>query len=188
VHQFLSPLSNRRSDVYGGSLQNRCRFALEITEAMRQAIPPDKVLAIRLSATDWMEGGRTPEETVQLVTWAKDLGLDHADISTGGLVPEAEVPVGPLYQVPFAAQVKREAGICTNAVGLINSADDAERLVALGEVDAVMVGRGFMRNPHFPTEWAAALGADLANVVPPQYSMARWARYAPGRAGELAKQ
>ncbi|MDR1825933.1 MAG: NADH:flavin oxidoreductase/NADH oxidase [Bifidobacteriaceae bacterium] len=181
VHQFLSPLTNQRSDAYGGSLENRCRFALEITNAIREAIPDDKVLAIRLSATDWVEGGWTPEETVQLVAWAKERGLDHADISTGGLTADAAVPVGPLYQVPFATQVKQGAGISTNAVGLINTAEDAENIVATGQADAVMVGRGFMRNPHFPSEWAATLGAPLDSLVPPQYSVARWEHYAPGR-------
>jgi 2,4-dienoyl-CoA reductase-like NADH-dependent reductase (Old Yellow Enzyme family) len=162
VHQFLSPLSNRRDDEYGGSLQNRMRLPLELFTAMRAAWPADKPMGMRVSATDWMPGGWTPEETVVLARELKALGCDYLDVSSGGLDPSAKIPLAPGYQVPFSAKVRQEAGIPTMTVGLITEPAQAEAIVASGEADLVALGRGALWNPRFAWHAAEALGAEAA--------------------------
>ncbi|MDR1187596.1 MAG: NADH:flavin oxidoreductase/NADH oxidase [Bifidobacteriaceae bacterium] len=179
IHQFLSPLSNHRLDQYGGSLENRCRFALEIIAAVRQAIGPDRTLAMRISATDWADGGWDLEQSVQLVSWAKDTGLDHIDVSTGALVADAKVPVAPGYQAPFAGEIRRRTGLSTSTVGVIETPEQAEGLIEEGTVDAVMLGRPFLRDPHTPVKWATQLGLEPTDWCPPQYATAGWRRYYP---------
>lgn len=160
LHQFLSPISNRRDDQYGGASESRMRYPLEVFEAVRAALPPGTALGVRVSATDWVEGGWTPAETVALAKRLKALGCDFVDVSSGGLDPRQKVPLGPGYQVPFAAQVKREAGIPTMAVGLITEAEQAEGIVVAGDADLVALGRAIMDDPRWAWRAAAALGAD----------------------------
>jgi 2,4-dienoyl-CoA reductase-like NADH-dependent reductase (Old Yellow Enzyme family) len=171
LHQFLSPLSNRRDDGYGGSFEHRTRPVREVVAAVRRAWPEQLPLLVRLSATDWAPGGWTPEETVELCHALKSLGVDLVDCSSGGLVPDAKVPAGPGYQVPFAAQVRREAGVATAAVGLITSPEQAETIVASGQADVVLLGRELLRDPRFPLRAATALG--VPGPWPVQYLRAR---------------
>jgi 2,4-dienoyl-CoA reductase-like NADH-dependent reductase (Old Yellow Enzyme family) len=156
VHQFLSPLTNKRSDKYGGSQQNRFRLAVEVTRAIRKVLPPTMPLLIRLSATDWVEGGWAVDDTVALLKVLKDEGVDFADISSGGLVPGVKITIGPGYQVPLAAQVRRGAGLPTGAVGLITDATQAEAVLAAGDADAVLLGRLLLRDPYYPNRHAPA--------------------------------
>ena len=158
LHQFLSPLSNRRDDAYGGSFENRTRLCREVVAAVRRAWPERLPLLVRLSATDWAEGGWTPDETVELARALKGLGVDLVDCSSGGLVPGVKVPIGPGYQVAFAARVRAEAGLPTAAVGLITAPEQAETIVASGQADLVLLGRELLRDPRFPLRAAAALG------------------------------
>jgi len=162
LHEFLSPLSNQRADAYGGSLENRMRFPLEVFEAVRAVIPAERPVGIRVSATDWVDGGWTPEETVVLARELKALGCDFMDVSSGGLDPRQKVPVGPGYQVPFAAKVRREAGIPTWAVGMITEPEQAEAIVAQGGADMVAIARGMMFDPRWAWHAAEALGAETA--------------------------
>jgi 2,4-dienoyl-CoA reductase-like NADH-dependent reductase (Old Yellow Enzyme family) len=171
LHQHLSPLSNRREDRWGGSLENRTRLAREVVAAVRRAWPERLPLLVRVSATDWAEGGWTPEETVELARALKALGADLVDCSSGGLVPWAKVALGPGYQVPFAEQVRREAGVATAAVGLITTPQQAEAVVASGQADLVLLGRELLREPRFPLRAAAALGAE--GPWPRQYLRAK---------------
>ena len=168
AHSFYSPLSNRRDDEYGGSFEGRIRFTLESVRAMRAAWPARLPLAVRLSCSDWTEGGWTIEDTVALAKRLKAEGVDLIDCSSGGNV-QAPVPLGPGYQVPFAEAVRREAGMPTAAVGLITTADQANAIVAEGRADLVLLGREFLRDPHFPLNAARALGRPDAVRVPPQY-------------------
>jgi 2,4-dienoyl-CoA reductase-like NADH-dependent reductase (Old Yellow Enzyme family) len=170
MHQFLSPLSNRRTDEYGGSLQNRMRFAVEITQAVRRVWPERLPLFFRISATDWAEGGWTPEDSVELVRAVAPLGVDLIDCSSGGAIPRVKIPVGPGYQVQFAARIRRETGVHTGAVGMITEARQAEGIVAAGEADLVILAREFLREPYWPMKAAAALGDE--KHVPPQYQRA----------------
>jgi len=170
-HQFLSPLSNQRSDEYGGSLENRARFPLRVAEAVRKAWPEDLPVFVRVSATDWVEGGWDLPQTAQLARMLKDIGVDLIDCSTGGLVSDARIPAGPGFQVPFAAAVRNEAGIPTAAVGLITEPFQAEQIVRTTMADAVLVGRELLRNPYWPLYAAKALGVDLA--WPNQYLRAK---------------
>ncbi len=162
VHQFLSPLSNQRKDEYGGSLENRMRFPLTLFSEMRAAWPSDKPMGIRLSATDWMEGGWTPEETVVLARELKKIGCDYIDVSSGGLDPRAKIPLAPGYQVPFSQKVKQEAGITTMSVGLITEPGQAEEIIASGKADLVALARGAMWNPRFAWHAAEQLGVETA--------------------------
>ena len=171
VHQHLSPLSNRREDRWGGSFENRTRLAREVVAAVRQAWPERLPLLVRVSATDWAEGGWTPDETVELARALRGLGVDLVDCSSGGLVPWAKVALGPGYQVPFAERVRREAGVATAAVGLVTSPAQAEAIVASGQADLVLLGRELLRDPRFPLRAAAALGAD--GPWPKQYLRAK---------------
>lgn len=150
LHQFLSPLSNRRSDAYGGSFENRTRLLREVVTAVRRVWPENLPLLIRLSATDWVEGGWTDDETVELCGQLKALGVDLADISSAGLVPTAKFPIGPGFQTRFAERVRREAGLPSAAVGLITSPAQAEHILRSGQADLVLVGREILRNPYWP--------------------------------------
>ena len=173
LHQFLSPLSNLRTDRYGGILENRARLLLEVVASVRAEVGGDVALFVRFSATDWTEGGWDEEQTTTVAGWARDAGADLFDLSSGGLVAGARIPVGPGYQVPFAEQVRDGAGVEVNAVGLITSAQQADDIIRTGKADAVMIGREIMRDPHFPLRAAHELGVEL-DYWPPQYRRAQW--------------
>jgi 2,4-dienoyl-CoA reductase-like NADH-dependent reductase (Old Yellow Enzyme family) len=162
LHQFLSPLSNRRKDRYGGSFENRSRIVREAVSAVRAQWPENLPLLVRLSATDWVDGGWTVDETVELCRVIKSLGVDLVDVSSGGLVPTAAIPVGPGFQAEFASRVRREAGIPTAAVGLITSPAQADHVVRCGQADLVLLGREVLRNPYWPLAAAQALGQSSA--------------------------
>ncbi|NQE48163.1 NADH:flavin oxidoreductase/NADH oxidase [Herbaspirillum rubrisubalbicans] len=166
-HQFLSPLSNKRDDQYGGSFENRIRFLLETVRATRAVWPDELPLLVRLSATDWAEGGWTPEETVALSIRLRELGVDLVDVSTGGNLPAAAIPVGPGYQTGFAAQVKAQAGIATGTVGMITDAIQAEHVLRTGQADLVLLARELLRDPYWPMHAAQQLRHEMA--WPPQY-------------------
>jgi 2,4-dienoyl-CoA reductase-like NADH-dependent reductase (Old Yellow Enzyme family) len=167
LHQFLSPRANRRTDNYGGSFENRTRLVREVVTAVRAAWPERLPLLIRLSATDWVEGGWNVDETVELCRELKRLGVDLIDVSTGGLVPSAKIPVGTGFQTEFAARIRREAQIPTAAVGLITSPEQADHIVRTGQADVVLLGREMLRNPYWPLMAAQVLGK--ANAWPVQY-------------------
>jgi len=179
LHQFLSPLTNRRTDRYGGSLDNRMRFPLEVVAALRQAWPADKPLGIRISATDWAEGGWDIDEAVVYAQAFRDAGIDYVCVSTGGLVPHAKVPVGPGYQLPFARRIRAETGLVTRGVGLIATGHDAEAALQNGDADLIAIGRGFLDDPRWTWHAAEALGVELSTA--PQYLAAR-PRLWPGAA------
>lgn len=160
LHQFCSPLSNHRDDEYGGSLENRMRFPLEVFEAMRRTWPADKPLGLRITGRDWVPGGWEIEDAVAFAKALRDLGCDFVDVTSGGVDPRQEITVGPGYQVPFAERVRREAGIHTWAVGLITEAQQAEAIVRDGQADMVALARGMMRDPRWAWHAAEALGAD----------------------------
>ena len=174
LHQFLSPLSNHRTDEYGGSFDNRSRIVREVIAAVRDVWPDRLPLWLRLSATDWApaEGPRgwDIEQSVQLAQQVKALGVDLVDVSSGGLLPHVKVPVQPGYQVPFAARIRAEAGVATGAVGLITTAEQAAQIVASGEADVVLMARESLRDPYFPLRAAQELGAQID--VPLQYQRA----------------
>ena len=161
IHEFLSPLSNRRTDGYGGSFENRIRFALEVAEAVRGAWPLNLPLLLRISATDWVEGGWTPDESVELARRVRPLGVDLIDCSSGGSAANAKVPLAPGYQVPFAERIRREAGILTGAVGLITTPRQADEIIRSGKADLVLLAREFLRDPYFPLHAATTLGAEV---------------------------
>ncbi|SPJ15008.1 NADPH dehydrogenase [Burkholderiales bacterium] len=158
LHQFLSPLSNQRTDAYGGSFENRTRLLREVVTAVRAEWPERLPLLVRISATDWMDGGWNADETVELSRKLKALGVDLVDVSSAGLVPNAKIPAGPGFQTEFAARVRREAGIATAAVGLITSPTQADHIVRTGQADMVLLGREILRNPYWPLGAAQALG------------------------------
>ena len=170
LHQFLSPLSNRRTDRYGGDFAGRSRLLRETVAAVREAWPERLPLLVRISATDWSEGGWEIEQSVALAGDLAALGVDLIDVSSGGLVPRVTIPLQPGYQVPFAARIRREAGIATAAVGLITEPGQAERIVAGGEADLVLLARELLRDPYWPRRAAQALGATV--VAPVQYRRA----------------
>jgi 2,4-dienoyl-CoA reductase-like NADH-dependent reductase (Old Yellow Enzyme family) len=157
LHEFLSPLSNHRTDSYGGSFDNRTRFLRDTVSAVRAAIPDSAVLFVRISATDWTEGGWTAEDSVALARVLKPLGVDVVDCSSGGNVATAKIPVGAGYQTPFAAQVRKDAGIATAAVGMITNAVQADQIVRNGEADMVLLARELLRDPYWPVHAAEAL-------------------------------
>ena len=167
LHEFLSPLSNRRTDIYGGSLENRARLLREIVAAVRDVWPQPRPLFVRVSATDWTEGGWDIDECVELARWLKADGVDLIDTSSGGNVAHAKIPLGPGYQVPFAARIRREAGIATGAVGLITTASQAQQVVERGDADLVLIARESLRDPYFPRRAAAELGVKIP--APEQY-------------------
>jgi 2,4-dienoyl-CoA reductase-like NADH-dependent reductase (Old Yellow Enzyme family) len=160
LHQFMSPLSNRRTDEYGGALENRIRFPLEVFRAVRAAWPQQKPLGIRVSATDWVDGGWTLDETLVLARELKKLGCDYIDVSTGGLDPRQKIPLAPGFQVPFADKVKRETGIPTMSVGLIAGYRQAEEILAAGKSDFICIARGAMWDPRWAWHAAEELGAE----------------------------
>jgi len=160
-HQFFSPLSNHRTDEYGGNFEGRTRFLREVTAAVRKGIPEGVPLFVRISATDWVDGGWNIDDSVRLARELKLLGADLIDVSSGGLVHNAKILSGPGYQVPFAQAVKSGADILTSAVGLITDAHQAEEIVSSGKADAVMLAREMLRNPHWPMAAAEELGIQI---------------------------
>ncbi len=168
IGEFLSPHSNKRTDAYGGSYENRTRFALEVVDAMRAVWPEDKPLFFRISATDWLDdAGWTADDTVRFASELKEHGVDLLDVSTGGNAAGVRIPVGPGYQVPFAARVKAETALPVAAVGLITEVEQAEKIVANGEADAVLLGRELLRDPSWARRAGRELGAEVH--VPEQY-------------------
>lgn len=170
IHSFLSPFSNQRTDKYGGTLENRMRFALEVFDAIRAVWPERKPLGIRLSATDWADGGWTLDDSVVLSQELKKRGCDFITASSGGATPEQKLKVYPGYQVPFAERIRREAGIATMAVGLITEAAQAEEILEKGQADLIALARGVMFNPRWP--WHAAIELNEQVYYPPQYQRA----------------
>ena len=167
LHEFLSPLSNQRTDGYGGSLERRLRFPLEVFEAVRAEFPDDKPVGVKVSATDWVEGGWDLEQTIEFARELKKRGVDWVDVSSGGVSPMQKIPLGPAYQVPFARAVKEATGVNTIAVGLITGAPQAEEIVASGAADAVALARAMLYDPRWPWHAAAELGASVE--APPPY-------------------
>lgn len=171
LHQFLSPLSNFRTDEYGGSFENRIRLTLDVVESVQSEWPENLPLFVRISATDWAEGGWNAEESVQLSKILKEKGVDLMDVSSGGLVSHQQIPLGPNYQVPFAESIKKETGIGTGAVGLITEATQAEEIIASGKADLVLFARESLRNPNLGLKFAEELHADIQ--WPKQYERAK---------------
>lgn len=172
LHEFLSPLSNRRDDAYGGPLENRARLLLRVLEAVRRIAGEDVPVFVRISATDHAEGGFTPDEAAQVGSWCVERGADLIDVSSGGLVAHQRIDVGPGYQVPLAEAVRQGGRVPTSAVGMITAAEQAEQVLASGEADAIFAGREWLRDPHFGLRCAHELGAQVD--WPPQYLRARW--------------
>jgi len=171
IHEFLSPLSNKRNDEYGGSLENRCRFAIEVTKAVREVVPQSFPLFARISTTDWIEGGWNLEESIYLVKQLKEKGVDLIDCSTGGNIANAKIPVGPGYQIPFSEKIRKEADILTGGVGFITSPVQAEQILANEQADVLFLGRELLRDPYWPLHAAKQLKVDVK--WPKQYSRAK---------------
>ncbi|CAN7245268.1 NADH:flavin oxidoreductase/NADH oxidase [Caballeronia sp. LjRoot34] len=167
LHEFLSPIANHRTDAYGGSLENRMRFPLEVFDAVRAAFPAEKPIGVKVSATDWMDGGWDTEQTIAFSRELKNRGVDWIDVSSGGISPLQKITVGAGYQVPFAQAVKDATGVNTFAVGLITDARQAEEIIASGKADAVALARAMLYDPRWPWHAAAELGAVLE--APPPY-------------------
>jgi len=162
IHEFLSPLSNHRTDAYGGSFENRTRILREIVAAVRESWPEGAPLFVRISATDWIDGGWDIQQSVELARQLKGLGADLIDCSSGGNVPHAKIPVGPGYQTAFAEQIRREANILTGSVGMITSPIQAQHILATGQADAVIIAREFLRDPYWPLRAAHELGQPIS--------------------------
>ena len=162
IHEFLSPISNKRTDSYGGSLENRLRLLREVVTAVRKVWPEGNPLFVRISATDWVEGGWDVEQSVVLAKMVGPLGVDLIDCSSGGNVPAAKIPVGPGYQVPFAEEIRRRAGILTGAVGMITTPEQADAILREGKADMVLLAREFLRQPYFPL----VAGQQLGQAIP----------------------
>ena len=171
IHEFLSPVTNKRTDEYGGSFENRTRFLRETIEEVRKIWWDNLPLFLRISSTDWLEGGWTPEDSVALAKMVKPLGVDLIDCSSGGIAPGAKIPLGPGYQVPFARKIRTEAGIPTGAVGLITEASQAESILAEGSADLILLARQFLRDPYLPIHAAKELAAEIE--WPVQYVRAK---------------
>lgn len=171
LHEFLSPLSNRRTDIYGGSLSNRMRLPLEVAGRVREIWPAKWPVFVRISATDWAEGGWDLPQSIEFSRELKKLGIDLIDCSSGALVPYAKIPAGPGFQVPFAESIRREVGIATGAVGLITEARQAEEIIASGKADVVLLARQMLRDPYWPLHAADELGVEVA--WPVQYGRGR---------------
>jgi len=167
LHQFLSPLANHRTDAYGGSFENRTRLVVEVVDAVRAVWPAHLPLFVRISATDWADGGWSPDESVELAKLLRAHGVDLVDVSSGGMIPNARIPVGPGFQVRFAARIRKEAEIPTAAVGLITDPAQADAIIANGEADIVLLARQMLRDPYWPVHAAAALEEPAS--WPPQY-------------------
>jgi len=167
LHQFLSPIANKRTDQYGGSLENRMRYPLEVFDAVRAAFPDRKPVGVRVSATDWVEGGWDLPQTIEFARALKTRGVDWIDVSSGGVSPLQKIPLGPGYQVPLAQAVKQATGVTTMAVGLITEAKQAEDIVASGKADMVTLARGMLYDPRWGWHAAAELGGEVG--APPQY-------------------
>lgn len=159
LHEFLSLLSNMREDEYGGSLENRMRFPLRVAKAVREVWPDRLPMFVRVSATDWVEGGWDVEQTIEFSKRLREMGIDLIDVSSGGNVPNASIPAGPNYQVPFATRIRKEGGIPTGAVGLITEPEQAQAIVQRGEADLILLGRELLRNPYWPLQAREELGA-----------------------------
>jgi 2,4-dienoyl-CoA reductase-like NADH-dependent reductase (Old Yellow Enzyme family) len=170
LHEFLSPLSNRRTDSYGGSLENRCRMTIEVAQRVRREMPDSMPLLVRISSTDWAEGGWDLEQSVELAKCLKQYGVDLMDCSSGALIPGVKVPLGPGYQVPFAAAIRERAGIATGAVGMITEAAQANEIVESGKADLAFLAREMLREPYWALKAEQALGAESA--WPLQYGYA----------------
>jgi NADPH2 dehydrogenase len=180
IHGFMSPISNKRSDQYGGSFENRLRFPLSIARAVRAAVPKTVTLGARITGSDWREGGLTADDAVAIASALKGEGLDFICISSGGVAGDIRNPTEPGYNVPIAARVKKEAGIATRTVGLIVKPEQAEQIIARGEADMVSMARCFLDDPHWGWHAAKALGAEVAR--PPQYQRAGPKLWAPAAA------
>jgi 2,4-dienoyl-CoA reductase-like NADH-dependent reductase (Old Yellow Enzyme family) len=169
-HEFLSPLSNKRADEYGGALENRMRFPLDAARRVRAVVTENLPVFVRISATDWTAGGWDLEQSIEFCKELKNIGIDLIDVSTGGNAPDAPIPVAPGYQVPFAAEIRRQVGIATAAVGMITEPKQAEEILQKSEADAVLLAREFLRDPYFPFRAARELGGEVD--VPKQYGRA----------------
>ncbi len=176
LHEFLSPLSNRRTDQYGGSLENRMRLTVRVAEAVRRVVPEVLPLFVRISATDWVEGGWDVEQSVALARRLKERGVDLIDVSSGALVPKATIPVGKGYQVPLARRIREGAGVRTAAVGVITDARQADEVITRGDADLVFIGRELLRRPYWALEAQHELGAEPAWPTPYGYAVRRPAR------------
>lgn len=172
MHSFYSPLSNHRTDQYGGSFDNRVRLTVDVARAVRNAIGDAVPLWTRLSTTDWTEGGWSVDDSVVLARRLKDVGVDTIDCSSGGNVPRAKIPIGPGYQVPAAARIRAEANVSTAAVGLITEPQQAQQIIASGQADFVLLARQSLRDPHWPAHAARALGQAKQVPPPKQYERA----------------
>jgi len=162
IHEFLSPLSNHRDDTYGGSFENRTLLIREIVAAVRSSWPKGAPLFVRISATDWVEGGWDLKQSIELARSLKQLGVDLIDCSSGGTVPHAKIPAGPGYQTPFAQRIRHEAEILTGAVGMITSPVQAEQIIGTGQADAILIAREFLRDPYWPLRAATELGQSIS--------------------------
>jgi len=171
LDEFLSPLSNKRTDEYGGSMENRCRLPLRIARTVRDIWPQQWPVFVRISATDWAEGGWDLAQSIQFAKRLKDIGIDLIDCSSGGMTPDAKIPAAPGFQVPFAAGVRKEAGIATGAVGLITSAEQAEKILLDEQADTIFLARELLRDPYWPLHAAHELGVDIE--WPVQYVRAK---------------
>jgi 2,4-dienoyl-CoA reductase-like NADH-dependent reductase (Old Yellow Enzyme family) len=161
IHEFLSPLSNLRKDEYGGSLENRCRLAIEVARNVRNVIPEEMPLLARISSTDWAENGWDISQSVRLAEWLKDLGVDLIDCSSGGNIAKASIPLGPGYQIPFSEEIRKKVKILTAGVGLITSPEQAENIIRTGQADLVVLAREMLRNPYWPLFASEKLKADI---------------------------
>ncbi|QEH33907.1 NADPH dehydrogenase [Aquisphaera giovannonii] len=173
LHEFLSPLSNRRTDRYGGSLENRARLLLRVAQRLRSLMPAEMPLFVRISATDWVDGGWDAEQSVALAGMLREVGVDLIDVSSGALVPHAKIPVAPGFQVPFAARIRKEAGIRTAAVGMITQAAQAQAIIEAGEADIVLIGRELLREPYWALDAARELGGEAPWPTPYGYAVKR---------------
>jgi 2,4-dienoyl-CoA reductase-like NADH-dependent reductase (Old Yellow Enzyme family) len=165
LHEFYSPLSNQRTDEYGGSFENRIRFTLEVAKTVRAILSDKNPLFVRISSTDWKENGWTVDDSVKLAEHLRDIGVDLIDCSSAGLVPDAKISVGPAYQAPFAERIRKDAEILTGAVGLITDADQADRIIRSGQADIVLLARQMLRDPYWPLHAAQVLKIPLEPPV-----------------------
>lgn len=182
LHEFLSPLSNQRTDAYGGSFENRTRLLLEVVDAVRDVWPEHLPVSVRISATDWAEGGWTIDDSVKLARRLREHGVDIVDVSSGGLVPQVQIPLAPGYQVPFAARIRNEGGIPTAAVGMITEPTQAEAIISDGEADIVLLAREMLRDPYWAVHAASALSESAS--WPKQYLRAAPPHSTPRTAAE----